>query len=162
MAQLLQYGVDSQVHFLLEETLKAISIIASALQAEFAPYYNNFMGALKQLIQMQATTVQQMEVRAHAIRCVGHSISSVSDLAAEYAQDAVTILQGLIALKGQLGQEDPASLAIFEVVSSFAGMLKQDFWPYMENFLPEILANAASDVDIQLMDVEPENPKNLP
>ncbi len=41
---------------LLEEVLNCLSIVASVLQDEFSPYYNQFMTGLKTLVGNDCTT----------------------------------------------------------------------------------------------------------
>lgn len=88
---------------------------------------------------MTVQTPAQQEVRAATIRCIGYLIDSVSDLGAEYQEEGKVLMNGLMTLKSQLPAEDPAQAVISEVLGSFASLLKDQFTPYVDSLLPELL-----------------------
>ena len=146
---------------LMNETLGAISTTATAMEDLFAPYYAEFMPALKNMVTLTFTTPEQQEVRANCIRCIGHCVESISTEPGSYYEDVKNTLNGLITLKGTLDSEDPSTLAINEIVSHFSDCLKQDFVPYMEIFVPELLKNADAAVDMAFTDAEVELPTGM-
>ncbi|CAG9321782.1 unnamed protein product [Blepharisma stoltei] len=154
LATLLQQAVTTNNYTLMLEVLNAISTTASALQSAFAPYYNQFMPALKTLVTIPTTTTQQQEIRATCIRCIGYMIESISEVPENYTEDAKSIMNGLVQLKSSLDSEDPATLAINEVISNFADCLKEQFEPYMHVFMPELLTRAQANVDITFTDAD--------
>lgn len=154
LAGLLQTGVNTSAYGLLEESLKAISVVATAIESKFAPFYPAMMPALKSLVQMNATTPKQQEVRAQAVRCMGYLVESVSELGGDYRVDAKTIMEGLFSLKTALDSEDPAVISIREVLSSFASCLKEEFSTALTHFLPELFTLATTLVDMKFGDLE--------
>lgn len=154
LAGLLQTGVNTQAYGLLEESLKAISVVATAIDAKFAPFYPAMMPALKSLVQMNAQTPKQQEVRAQAVRCMGYLIESVAQVEGDYKTDAKTIMEGLFGLKNTLDSEDPAVSSIREVLSSFASCLKEEFSTALAYFLPELFGLASTVVDMKFGEIE--------
>ena len=146
---------------LMNETLGAISTTATAMEDQFAPYYSEFMPALKNLVTKTFTTPEQQEVRANCIRCMGHCVESISEHPNESFEDVKTIMSGLVALKNTLDSEDPAALAINEVVSQFSDCLKLEFMPFLEVFMPDLLNKANAAVDIALTDSDVELPTGM-
>lgn len=146
---------------LMNETLGAISVTATAMEDEFAPYYNEFMPALKSMVTMTFTTPEQHEVRANCIRCMGHCVESISENPGAYINDVKGVMNGLITLKGTLDSDDPTTLAINEVVSQFSDCLKNEFIPYMEVFMPDLLAKATAEVDMAFIDAGIELPSGM-
>lgn len=154
LATLLSASVSNNSFNLMQEVINAISTTASALQSSFAPFYNEFMPALKTLVTMPTSTPQQQEIRANCIRCIGYMIESISEVSENYLEDAKAIMTGLVNLKTSLDAEDPASLAVNEVISNFADCLKEQFEPFMHVFMPELLTRAQATVDITLTDAD--------
>ena len=146
---------------LMSETLGAISTTATAMEEMFAPFYAEFMPALKNLVTMTFTTPEQQEVRANCVRCMGHCVESISDAPGTYLDDVKGIMTGLVTLKQTLDSEDPTALAINEVVSQFADCLKQDFMPYMQIFMPDLLQKAQATVDMAFTDAEVDLPAGM-
>lgn len=146
---------------LANETLGAISTIATAMEDQFSVYYGEFMPVLKNLVTMAFNTPEQQEVRANCIRCMGHCVESISSSPGEYYEDVKGIINGLISLKAALDTEDPSTLAINEVVSQFADCLKADFLPYLDIFMPDLLSKAGAEVDMAFTDAEVELPTGM-
>lgn len=158
LALLLQ---NTQSYRLMSQTLGAISTTATAMEEQFAPYYSEFMPALKNLVTLAFTTPEQQEVRANCIRCMGHCVESISENPAGHLEDVKTIMNGLVNLKASLDSDDPTTLAVNEVVSQFSDCLKTEFLPYMEVFIPDLLIKAEAKVDMVYTDAEVEMPSGM-
>lgn len=152
---------NTKSYRLMSQTLGAISTTATAMEEQFAPYYTEFMPALKKLVTMTFTTPEEQEVRANCVRCMGHCVESISENPAGQLEDVKAIMTGLVTLKSGLDADDPTALAINEVVSQFSDCLKTEFLPYMEVFMPDLLTKAEATVDIAFTDAEVEMPTGM-
>jgi len=154
LAKLLEEAVSKSTFNVIEEVLKAISTTATAMESEFAPYYGEFMQALKTFASITADTTQKQELRANCIKCIGHLIESVSSSPQQYIEDARQILRNLLSLKESIDSEDPSSLAINEVAPQFSMLLKQEFSEFLGSFVPELLQKASLQIDMSFTDAD--------
>lgn len=152
---------SSKSYRLMSQALGAVSTTATAMEEQFAPYYTEFMPALKRLVTMTFTTPEEQEVRANCVRCMGHCVESISENPAGQLEDVKGIMTGLVTLKSSLDADDPTALAINEVVSQFSDCLKTEFLPFMEVFMPDLLTKAEATVDMAFTDAEVEMPSGM-
>ena len=161
LTTLLEAGLASGCLPLLEEVLNVISLTASALKADFQGYYSHFMPGLKNLVSLPAKSSQEKAVRANCIRCMGYLVESASDMGPTYTSDASAVFAGLSTLRSTLEFEDPAYLAISEVASFFATALKDQFAPYLQTLIPDLLTGAKTAVEMSLLDAESPEAQSL-
>ncbi|CAG9318757.1 unnamed protein product [Blepharisma stoltei] len=154
LASIIDYSTKHNQYELLLEAIKSTSILADVLQNNFLPFYYLFMPYLLSVIESPIFSKQNQEIRAEAIRCTGYLVESLSENYTNYIKDAQRIMNILTDLKKNLDKDDPSFFAIFEVISSFAECLKEEFYPYMDSFLPELLENAQLNVNISITDIE--------
>jgi hypothetical protein len=152
---------NSSSYKLMSETLGAISITATAMEGQFAPYYSEFMPVLKNLVTLQFDTPEKKEVRANCVRCMGNCVESIGENPGTLLEDVKNVMNGLVSLRGTLDADDPTSLAINEVVSQFSDCLKTEFLPYLDVFMPDLLSKAAATVDIGFADGDTELPTGM-
>lgn len=158
---ILQEGMRTGCNPLLQETLNALSIIATVLQSDFSEYYSYFMPSLLSIIQANVTTLPQKEVRACSIRCIGHIVESVSELDSA-VETALQIMNQLMELKKVLEDDDPALNTIYESISYFAMCLKEKFIPFLDAWVKELWNKASLEVEMTLYDAESAEAQTLP
>lgn len=146
---LLSQGVASNQFQLLTEVLNSLQVLADLVEAEFVPFYSQFMPGLKQVAAMTPADPVQAETRAVCIRCIG---SIVEACAGTCNEDANSIFQTLMGMLDTIPFDDPSVLAIKETSVNFAAGMKEVFAPYMQPLMAELLKDASNNVDIYLTD----------
>lgn len=144
---------------LQEESLTTISLIATILDKDFAPYYNGIMPYLKKLfyqLHPQENDNAQKELRAQCIDTMSYLCSSLSndDNLTSYLQDFKELCDVFAKLLVTLKAEDPEVVAVLKAYSHISTSMRKDFYPYLESLLPLLESYVNADVDFKLEDVD--------
>jgi importin-5 len=88
-----------------EEALTAVACIAKVIEANFGPYYNEFMPGIKSILG-QAVTKENRPLQAKAIECLGLIAESVGPQ--RFGADATAAMNLIMSLQGSgLPADDP-------------------------------------------------------
>ena len=152
MAQLLELSFQQSYPPLQEEVLALLSCTATVIGKKFAPYYPKFMPALKQILgTTPMETRAQKDLRTNTIQSIGFLVNAVSDNATDFSGDVKEISEILakMILPGVLKDDDPQYGAILNTFPQLAGMLKEQFSPYLPHIMDKLLADVRQDIDFK-------------
>ena len=125
LSQLFSSSLQLNYFPLQEESLSCLSLLATLLDTEFAPYYPLIMPGLKQIFHNQNIT--SVELKSQAIQTIGYLISSVADQADQFMGDFKEILDAFVKVLITLQDEDPQVPAIVNVRKHFKYRLSFTF-----------------------------------
>ena len=151
---LLQVSLSSICYPLQEELLSLLSNLSLLLPpASSSPFYQLFMPSLKTLLlsPISSENVQQVNIRALTIECIGYLASSLKDPIL-LRTDIESIMVFLTNLESTLPNDDPQRQAILGCYLRFAEALGTDFAVYLEKVFPSIIKAAEITVDFSLQD----------
>jgi hypothetical protein len=140
---------------LQEETLTNLSLLATVLDKDFAPYYNQIMPGLKQILyHLNPTTPQQETLKSHAIETISYLCSSVSENSQNFIDDFKDLTLAFGKLLVTLKEEDPQVIAILNGFTHISTSLKEHFYPYLEDLFPILEKYINTDIDFKLEDAD--------
>jgi hypothetical protein len=140
---------------LQEETLTNLSLLATLLDKDFAPYYNQIMPGLKQIFyQLTPTTHEQETLKSHAIETMSYLCSSVSENAESFFEDFKELTMAFGKLLVTLKEEDPQVIAILNGFTHISTSMKEHFYPYLEDLFPILEKYINTDIDFKLEDAD--------
>ena len=128
--------------FVREHALSAISALSVGSGKEiFAPYYNNNMEKLLNIIE-NANDDQMKKLRGHAIECASITSKSCGREAFKpYSDRLVKLMTGVMNKINSSAAEvdDPQMGFLLSGWQRISGILKEEFYPYLEHLMPPLL-----------------------
>jgi hypothetical protein len=155
LTQLFEKSISLNYAPLQEETLSNLSLLATSLDKDFAPYYSQIMPGLKQIFyQLNPTTSQQETLKSHAIETISYLCSSVSENAENFFEDFKELTLAFGKLLVTLKEEDPQVIAILNAFTHICTSMKEHFYPYLEDLFPILEKYINTDIDFKLEDAD--------
>lgn len=148
------FNASLQINYfpLQEETLSCLSLLATILDREFAPYYPQIMPGLKQIFNNQNIT--NSELKSQAVQTIGYLISSVSDQQGSFINDFKEILDCFVRVLVSLPDEDPQVPALINALVHVSTGMKEQFYEYLKTLFPIIEKYMRADIDFKLEDAD--------
>jgi thiol-disulfide isomerase/thioredoxin len=139
-----------------EMTLACISMIATILDAEFEPYYNDIIPFLRDLLVklIQSRNNDNKELIAEIIGTISFICSSINKNPEKYMKDFCQFCDMFMELLTKVKEEDPEVIAIFKAFSHISTSMKTEFYPYLEKLFPILQNYAEANIDIKLEDID--------
>jgi hypothetical protein len=137
---------------LQEETLSSLSLLATILDKEFAPYYPLIMPGLKQIFNNP--NVSSTDLKSQAIQTMGYLISSVSDQSETFMNDFREILDAFVKVLVTLPDEDPQVPALINAFVHISTAMKEKFYDYLKVLFPILEKYMRADIDFKLEDAD--------
>lgn len=144
-------------NFQLQETsLSCISLIATILDQEFTPFYNDIMPFLKELLLslLSQSSASKKQLTATCISTISFICSSVNKNPEPFLNDFNFFCDLFDKLLPTLKEEDPEVIAVFKAYSHISTSMKEGFYPYLEKIFPILSKYISADIDIKLEDVD--------
>ncbi len=111
-----EFSISVNYFPLQEETLNALSLLASILDEEFAEFYPSIMPGLKMfLYNLQPTTIQQTELKAKAIETISELCSSVANKPEKFMEDFKELAEAFGKIFSTLKEDDMQVKAVLDV-----------------------------------------------
>ena len=156
MASTFNFSITINNATLQEIVLSAISMIATILDNEFEPFYNDIIPFLKDLLIKLISTrkSENKNLIAEIISTVSFICSSVHESSEKHMTDFNDFCALFEKLLTILKEEDPEVIAIFKAFSHLSTSMKTSFYPYLERLFPILQTYALADIDIKLEDVD--------
>jgi len=112
-----EFSIKANYFPLQEETLNALSLLATILDEDFAEFYPSIMPGLKQfLYNLQPSTLQQSELKAKAIETISELCSSVANKPDKFIQDFKELAEAFGKILGSLKEDDVQVKAVLDVI----------------------------------------------
>lgn len=157
LAALMAKSIDTNNAELQQETLTLLSCIAGVLNDKFVAFYDKFMPGLKSLLSsVKMETAKEKELRSHVIQAIGFIMDACQEQEGVAKQDAALILQDFIAFMKMedIKDDDPQVLSVQNAIPQLAGVLKEDFKPFLQPILERLVIDARKDIDIRFEDAD--------
>eukprot|EP00771_Trimastix_marina_P003957 gnl/Trimastix_PCT/676.p1 GENE.gnl/Trimastix_PCT/676~~gnl/Trimastix_PCT/676.p1 ORF type:complete len:1087 (+),score=395.79 gnl/Trimastix_PCT/676:74-3334(+) len=141
-----------------EQAITAISSLADTAGSRFAPYYNELMPLLLNIVH-NALAKEQRGIRAKALECITLTGLAVGrDLFLPQSQE---VLQTLVALsKEQYANDDVMVTYVPQAFCRVCSILNEMFVPYLDYVITPLLEGAQREVEIRVQDVD-QDPSHL-
>jgi len=111
-----EFSLQSNYYPLQEETLTCLSLLATVLDKDFAPYYPMIMPGLKKvLFSIDSKNKEFNNLKANAVQTISYLCSSVSESTENFSQDFKEIATYFIKTLADLKEDDPLVPAILNV-----------------------------------------------
>lgn len=140
---------------LQEETLTALSLMATLMDKDFADYYPSIMPGLKQIFyNLQPITIQQANLKSNAIETISYLCSSISENSDKFQDDLKELSENFAKLLSTLKEEDPQVPALLTAFSHISTSMRENFYPYLQFIIPTLETYIKADIDFKLEDTD--------
>jgi ribosomal protein S13 len=140
---------------LQEETLTALSLMATLMDKDFADYYPSIMPGLKQIFyNLQPVTIQQANLKSNAIETISYLCSSISENSEKFTDDLKELSESFAKLLSTLKEEDPQVPALLTAFSHISTSMRENFYPYLDFILPLLETYIKADIGFKLEDAD--------
>jgi len=150
----MRIGVQSKSEALTIESLNLLHSMCNVLLAEFAPFFNDFMPYMKEILNnVGSQTMPDKKLRAKAIDTIAAIIIAVGDCKdkSPFANDIKEITRVLAeALHAGFSDDDPQDESVKSCLTESAAFLQQDFAQYMEFLTAYLLKDAVLSIDLKI------------
>jgi hypothetical protein len=150
---------DEQSRSCKESAMTAIGCIASVVEEGFSQYYDIFCPLAKNIIAT-ATGADNRALRGKAFECLSMICASVGK--EKCGMDAVEVLRSILEAQRDNGSAATGGSGSALDAESFgymsssmariAGLLREDFAPFLPLFLPPLLQMASEEISVVMMD----------
>lgn len=155
LSQIFEYSLTVNYSPLQEESLTALSLLATILDKDFAPFYSKIMPGLKQIFyKLEPKTQQEATLKSHAIETISYLCSSVSEDCSKFIEDFKELSSSFIILLRTLKEEDPQVIAILNAFTHISTSMREQFFPYLNDILPILEQYINTNIDFKLEDAD--------
>lgn len=157
LTPLMDYGLSiaagsDRPLFLLKEVVVLFGNISQlAPRADLENRYASIMSVFRVIIgdlaapgcSRDESTLKCLALEAYAL--VGKGVGK-----AVFAADAAALLNAFVRVLPSMDPSDPLSSYIYQSAGWMAGVLQDDFQPYVPHLLPGLIAGIAAEIDIEV------------
>ncbi|KAK9810031.1 hypothetical protein WJX72_003666 [[Myrmecia] bisecta] len=133
-----------------EGALTAMASVADCAKTHFETYYDNVMPLLRHILTNANEKTHQL-LRAKALECI--SLVGMAVGRERFRQDAHDVMRFMQALQAQqLDPDDPTSSYMLQAGARICKCLGEEFLPYLNIVMPQLLASAQLKPDVHITD----------
>jgi len=153
ITEVFEFSIKVNYFPLQEESLNALSLLASILDEEFAEFYPNIMPGLKKfLYNLQPVTIQECELKAKAIETISELCSSVASKPEQFLDDFKELAEAFGKIFSTLKEDDVQVKAVLDAFVHISTGMKDLFLPYLKELFPLFEKYLLADIDFQVED----------
>lgn len=135
-----------------EQAVTAVASVADVAEADFAPYYAQFMPGLKGILS-NAQGKEMRMLRGKAMECI--SLIGMAVGKEQFGQDAKEVMEILIRTQGeQLEPDDPQVSFMLQACARICKTLGEHFQAYLPFVIPPLLKSAQIDPELHVTDAD--------
>uniref|UniRef100_A0A7S0J6U6 TOG domain-containing protein n=1 Tax=Calcidiscus leptoporus TaxID=127549 RepID=A0A7S0J6U6_9EUKA len=136
-----------------EQAVTAVASVADVAEADFTPFYDDFMPPLKFFLQQAADSKEYRMLRGKAMECI--SLIGVAVGKEKFGADAQAVMEMLIQTRGaELEADDPQVAFMLQACARICKCLGEQFKPYLPYVIPPLLESAQIDPELHVTDAE--------
>lgn len=154
LVALLRSALAEKNEPLTTECLNVVHSVCNVILADFGVYFNDFMPMMQSILENIGTaSMQEKKLRAKAIDTIGSIIIAVSDSDdKEPFMPGVKLVTEVLARMMQAGfsDDDPQDEAIKNTLTQSAAFLRQDFNPFMDFLIQNLMKDMKLEVDFKM------------
>lgn len=158
MCVLLKQAIQSNYEALQSKVLDTIMTIAEVIESDFAPFYNDFVPMMLEILQkVEASSDDNKRLRARAIETTGVIVGAVTECeeSAALKESVQQITQFLAnAVNQGFSDADPQDLASKEALINCAGFLGTEFAVYMPVLMDTIVRDSQLSLDFKMQSAD--------
>ena len=112
------------------------------------------MPGLKEILRITPyETKTQKDLRANCIQTIGSILESVKEQPQVCKNDALEVMECFSKLiqPGVLNEDDPQIITIQGALAQLAGVLKEDFAPFLKPVVESLMVDVKKDVDMKIV-----------
>lgn len=135
-----------------EQALVALCAVAECLEDKFTPFYDAFMPLCKTVL-LKANGKKFRELQGKAIDAITIMAAAVGS--EKFQLDAQQILPAMVQLqKSNMAPDDPMIGHLMQGWARICKCLKENFVPYLQIVMPQLLKSAAMQPEVQIATAE--------
>jgi hypothetical protein len=140
-----------------EQVVLAVANVAEVADADFGPFYDNFMPGIKSLIA-SATDKDSVSLRGNAMTCAAMMGEAVGK--ERFQADGVELMGALLAMRGGGGaggaanQGESVDMYLAQACCRICKVLGEASAPYLPQLVPPLIQRAGREVKFEVADTD--------